>query len=102
VTPADSLKHLPRYVKAIHIRLTKLMNAGFARDQELAGMIRPLSQAYSQRRQTHAARGVIDPAMTTVWWLIQELRVSLFAQELKAAIPISVQRVERQLAMVQM
>jgi ATP-dependent helicase HrpA len=100
-TPPEWLQHLPRYTKAIHIRLNKLMNAGLSRDMEIAAMIRPLSQAYSERRKSHAARGLIDPELNTLWWMIQELRVSLFAQELKAVIPISVQRVERQLAVVQ-
>lgn len=101
VTPPDWLQHLPRYVKAIHIRMTKLTNAGLQRDQEIAGAVRALSAAYSQKRASHAARGLIDPELGKLWWMIQELRVSLFAQELKTAFPVSVQRVERQLAMVQ-
>jgi ATP-dependent helicase HrpA len=99
-TPPEWLAHLPRYIKVIHVRLTKLLNAGLARDTEIAAMIRPLSAAYSQRRTSHASRGLIDPNLNTLWWMLQELRVSLFAQELKAIIPISVQRVERQLAVV--
>jgi ATP-dependent helicase HrpA len=100
-TPPDWLQHLPRYVKAIDIRYKKLMNAGLPRDNEIAGMIRPLSAAYTQLRTTHAARGLLDPQLTKLWWMIQELRISLFAQELKTAFPISVQRVEKQLALVQ-
>ncbi len=100
-TPADWLRHLPRYVKAIRIRLNKVMNAGLARDHEISAMLRPLSRAYSERRKSHAVRGLIDPELNTLWWMIQELRVSIYAQELKAIIPISVQRVERQLALVQ-
>ncbi len=101
VTPPDLLQHLPRYIKAIQIRLARLTNAGFAKDHETAAIVRGLSAAYTQRRASHAARGLIDPELGKLWWMIQELRVSLFAQELKTAFPISVQRVERQLAMVQ-
>jgi ATP-dependent helicase HrpA len=101
VTPPDWLQHLPRYVKAIESRYRKLRSAGLPRDQEIAGMIRPLSQAYTQRRTAHAARGFHDPQLTRLWWMIQELRVSLFAQELKTAFPISVQRVEKQLSLVE-
>ena len=100
-TPPDWLQHLPRYVKAIDIRYKKLMNAGLPRDNEIAGMIRPLSAAYTQHRTAHAARGLLDPELTKLWWMIQELRISLFAQELKTAFPISVQRVEKQLTLVQ-
>jgi ATP-dependent helicase HrpA len=101
VTPPDWLAHLPRYIRAIHIRLKKLLNAGLPRDQEAAATVRPFSVAYTQKRASHAARGLIDPELAKLWWMIQELRVSLFAQELKTAFPISVQRVERQLAIVQ-
>jgi ATP-dependent helicase HrpA len=100
-TPPDWLQHLPRYLKAIDSRYRKLLNAGLPRDMEIAGMIRPLSAAYTQRRTAHATRGLIDPELTKLWWMIQELRVSLFAQELKTAFPISVQRVEKQLGLVQ-
>jgi ATP-dependent helicase HrpA len=99
-TPPDWLQHLPRYLQAIEIRHRKLMNAGLPRDQEVAGIIRPLSAAYTQRRTAHAARGFHDPELTRLWWMLQELRVSLFAQELKTAFPISVQRVEKQLSLI--
>jgi ATP-dependent helicase HrpA len=101
VTPPDWLQHLPRYISAIDSRYRKLINAGLPRDQEITGMIRPLSAAYSQRRAAHAARGFYDPQLTQLWWMLQELRVSLFAQDLKTAFPISVQRVEKQLSLVQ-
>jgi ATP-dependent helicase HrpA len=99
-TPPDWLQHLPRYVQAIESRHRKLMNAGYQRDQEIAQIIRPLSVAYTQRRTTQAARGLHDPELTRLWWMLQELRVSLFAQELKTAFPISAQRVEKQLSLI--
>ncbi len=100
-TPIDWLQHLPRYLKAITIRATKLLNAGLRRDLEISAQIRPLSAEYTRLRTAHAARGLIDPELTKLWWMIQELRVSLYAQELKTAFPVSVQRVEKQIGLVQ-
>ncbi len=100
-TPIDWLQHLPRYLKAITIRLTKVLNAGLRRDMEISTQIRPLSAEYTRLRNLHAARGLLDPELTKLWWMIQELRVSLYAQELKTAFPVSVQRVEKQLTLVQ-
>ena len=100
-TPVDWLQHLPRYLRAIQSRYKKLMNAGLSRDTEASAIIAPLSAAYTQRRTAHAARGIFDPELTKLWWMIQELRVSLFAQELKTAFPVSVQRVEKQVSVVQ-
>ena len=100
-TPVDWLQHLPRYLRAIQSRYKKLMNAGLSRDLEASAILAPLSFAYTQKRTTHAARGLFDPELTKLWWMVQELRVSLFAQELKTAFPISIVRVEKQLALVQ-
>ncbi len=100
-TPPDQLPHLGRYVKAINVRLTKLLNAGLKRDQDAAATVRPLVQAYVDRRAAHVTRGVVDPQLSAYWWMVQELRVSLFAQELKTAIPVSVPRLEKQWELVQ-
>jgi len=100
-TPIDWLQHLPRYLKAVSIRATKLLNAGLRRDLEITAQIRPLSAEYTRLRNLHAARGLLDPELSRLWWMIQELRVSLYAQELKTIFPVSVQRVEKQIALIQ-
>ena len=82
------------------LRIKKLTNAGLARDQQISAIIKPLSQAYEQRRLAHAAKGIIDPDLANVRWMIEELRVSLFAQELKTAFHISPQRLEKLLSLV--
>ncbi|HSV16624.1 MAG TPA: DUF3418 domain-containing protein, partial [Tepidisphaeraceae bacterium] len=99
-TPPQWLEHFPRYLRAMSIRLSKLLNAGLKRDEEISWMIRPLWRAYIERRAAHAARGVVDPQLWQVRWMIEELRVSLYAQELKTSMPVSVQRLERQLSLV--
>ena len=97
-TPPAWLPHLPRYLKALQVRLTKLFNAGLVRDQHHLADVRPLERGYVERRAALAARGRVDPRLATAWWTMQELRVSLFAQELRTAVPVSVARVGKLLA----
>ncbi len=99
-TPPAWLPHLPRYLKALQIRLTKLLNAGLPRDQQHLAEVRPLERGYVERRAALAKRGRSDPQLVTVWWTLQELRVSLFAQELRTAVPVSVPRVSKMLAAI--
>ncbi len=100
-TPPAWLPHLPRYLKALQIRVTKLLNAGLPRDQQHLAEVRPLERGYVERRAALAARGRSDPQLVTAWWTLQELRVSLFAQELRTAEPVSVQRVGKLLAAIE-
>jgi ATP-dependent helicase HrpA len=93
-TPSVWLRHLPRFLKAMQIRLQKLFNAGLARDAAAFHELRPLWRAYVEREQAHEARGVRDPALEQFRWMLEELRVSLFAQELKTRTPVSVKRLE--------
>jgi ATP-dependent helicase HrpA len=101
-TPPAWLHHLPRYLRALQIRVNKLLNAGLPRDQQHLADVRPLERAYVQRRAALAARGRAgEPQLVTAWWTMQELRVSLFAQELRTAVPVSVQRAEKLLAAIE-
>ncbi len=96
-TPYDQLPHLPRYLKAVELRLAKLeQHAG--RDAPLLAQLAPLWQAYWQRAEKQRKQDVVDPALEEYRWLLEELRVSLFAQELKTAVPVSVKRLQRQWA----
>ncbi len=78
------------------MRLKKLTNAGLARDEQVMETIVPLWKQYLARLEKHRRDGVRDPELMTYRWIIEELRISLFAQELRTAMPISPQRVERQ------
>jgi ATP-dependent helicase HrpA len=99
-TPWAWLKHFPRYLRAADMRLKKLLNAGATRDAQAVNDIRPLWRRYVDRRDLHAFQGVEDPALAQYRWMIEELRVSLFAQELKTAFPASVKRLEQLFAEV--
>ena len=86
-TPYERLQHIPRYLKAISLRLDKL-RADTARDARLLAQIQPLQQAW--QRKSGSRKDHQDPRIEEFGWLLQELRVSLFAQELKTPVIVSV------------
>ena len=90
------LQHLPRYIQGVSVRLKKLTNAGLARDEQGMAVVTPLWKQYLSRLEKHRADAVRDPELMAYRWMIEELRVSIFAQELKTSVPVSAQRVEKQ------
>ncbi|MNR77800.1 ATP-dependent RNA helicase HrpB [compost metagenome] len=86
----SNLTHFPRYLKAINGRIDKL-RADPARDaralSEWQQAAAPWQRALKERHG--------DPKMTEFRWLLEELRVSLFAQELRTPMPVSVKRLQK-------
>jgi ATP-dependent helicase HrpA len=95
--PGERLVHLPRYLKAMELRLAKLANQ-VARDSTAQREMATLLAAWRARGERLKARGQSDPAMDAFRWQLEELRVSLFAQELKTPEPVSVKRLEKRWA----
>ena len=91
-TPWSQFAHLPRYLKAIVGRLDKL-RADPARDTRLLSELRPLEQRYLRR--VIELKGTQDARLVDFRWQLEELRVSLFAQELRTPQPVSVKRLEK-------
>jgi len=91
-TPWAQLAHLPRYLKAIVMRLDKL-RADPARDAQRLAELRPIEQRYT--RHLAERKGVPDARLDEFRWLLEELRVSLFAQELRTPQPVSVKRLDK-------
>ncbi len=87
--PAALLLHYPRYLKAIALRLDKARQGAMERDLEQYKSIRPLWQNVLRSRER------LEPAVSEYRWMIEELRVSLFAQELRTPYPVSVKRLGR-------
>jgi ATP-dependent helicase HrpA len=90
--PAAQLAHYPRYLKAIAARLDKLKVdpvRDAARMAELAQLATPW------QRELAARKGVADPRLEEFRWLLEELRVGLFAQELRTPMPVSVKRLQK-------
>ncbi len=96
--PDAQIKHVPRYLEAVLLRLEK-WRTDPARDATLAREVTPLTQQY--RRLQQDLRDQDDPRIEDLHWMLEELRVSLFAQQLKTAMPVSVKRVQKALAAIQ-
>ena len=92
LVPYTQLQHYPRYLKAITTRLDKL-RADPARDAQRLAELRPLEQRYVRRLAER--KGVADARLDEFRWLLEELRVSFFAQELRTPQPVSVKRLEK-------
>jgi ATP-dependent helicase HrpA len=90
-TPWQKLPHLPRYLKGMLLRLEKVSNNP-ERDARQSAEILPLWQQYLARR--HKMK-VVDEQLNEFRWQIEELRISLFAQELKTLYPVSVKRLQK-------
>lgn len=91
-TPYQQLAHYPRYLKAAQVRIDKL-RADPARDARLMAEMAPLMPPY-QRAQA-ALKGSSDAGLDEFRWLLEELRVALFAQELRTPMPVSVKRLQK-------
>jgi len=92
LTPYSQLQHVSRYLKAITLRLDKLRGDP-ARDAQRLTELRPLEQRYTRRLAD--LKGVVDARTDEFRWLLEELRVSLFAQELRTPQPVSIKRLEK-------
>ena len=88
-TPYAQLAHFPRYLKGIALRIDKL-KADAARDARQFAEFQPLLQNY--QRALAQRGGVMDSRLSEFRWLLEELRISLFAQELRTPMPVSVKR----------
>ena len=95
-TAWDWLQQFPRYFQGIAIRLKKIAAAGQARDQRAMTDIEPRWRKLLARLNSVKQAGRHEPELATCHWMLEELRVSQFAQELRTAIPISPQRWDKQ------
>jgi ATP-dependent helicase HrpA len=100
-TAWDWLQQVPRYLKAMTLRLKKIGTSGIPRDRQAHEQIAPRWQAFKERSADCMERGIDDPELALFRWMVEELRVSLFAQELGTSIPVSPQRLDKQWAKVQ-
>ncbi|MCB2006542.1 MAG: ATP-dependent RNA helicase HrpA, partial [Rhodoferax sp.] len=96
-TPWVQLQHVARYLKAIVLRFDKL-RADPARDQSRLAELRPQETRFW--RLVAERKGVTDARLQELRWMLEELRVSFFAQELRTPYPISVKRLDKAWAQV--
>jgi len=93
-TPADRLADLPRYLTAMERRVERLTRDP-SRDQAGLAAVLPHQRRLDEALERHARKGIRDPALTEVRWLLEEYRVSLFAQELGTRERVSEKRLAR-------
>jgi ATP-dependent helicase HrpA len=86
------LGHVPRYLKASIARIDKLRTDP-ARDAKLMAEMAPLQSQYMRAR--NALKGAEDKRLDEFYWMLEELRVALFAQELRTPMPVSVKRLQK-------
>ncbi|MEY8877921.1 MAG: DUF3418 domain-containing protein, partial [Leptothrix sp. (in: b-proteobacteria)] len=91
-TPWAQLQHLPRYLKGVTLRLDK-WRADAARDAAKLAELRPLEQRYTRRLAE--LKGTTDARLDEYRWLLEELRISYFAQELRTPQPVSAKRLDK-------
>ena len=93
-TPLQRLEQLPRFLQAIQLRLEKLGHAP-GRDRQRMREMEALYRQWQERDRQSRDKGAIDPRLEEMRWMFEELRVSLFAQELGTAFPVSLRRMEK-------
>ncbi|MGB1929713.1 MAG: DUF3418 domain-containing protein, partial [Mariniblastus sp.] len=95
-TPWPWLEQYPRYFEAMSYRLEKLDSTSTEKDHANTKEIAHHWERYQAETALHLNHGIVDPELETYRWMIEELRVSLFAQPLGTIVKISPQRMEKQ------
>ncbi len=93
-TPWSQLPHITRYMKAMTLRMEKQVTNP-QRDGQRAAEIRQLWQQWEDRLAEEEDKGGASEPLRAFRWHIEELRVSLFAQELKTPYPVSLKRLQK-------
>jgi ATP-dependent helicase HrpA len=90
-TPWERLQHLPRYLRAAGMRLDKLREDP-QRDARLAAEVSALEVPYRRELAAREKLGAVTAEWEQFGWLLEELRVALFAQQLRTPVPVSAKR----------
>jgi ATP-dependent helicase HrpA len=93
-TPWAQLQHLPRYLKALERRYTRHLEAP-GRDARHAAQLAQWWSRYREREESERGKGTRSAKLAAFRWLLEELKVSLYAQELRTPFPVSFKRVEK-------
>jgi len=99
-TPAEWLREVPRYLKAIEQRFDKIA-AQLQRDRVWTAELSAAWEQYQARAAKHAQEGKRDAELVLYRWMLEEYRVSLFAQQLGTRMAVSDKRLSKQWALVE-
>ena len=98
--PWHWLKQYPRFLEAIVLRFDKLKGGNANRDREQMAELAPLQERYRDLEHEMQELGRVSEELQQAGWMLEEFRVSLFAQQLGTSEKVSRQRIEKQLAKV--
>jgi ATP-dependent helicase HrpA len=90
--PFAWLRHYPRYLQGIRVRMQRLAGSGVERDKKAMRDVQPYVKGVADLLANQKALGLDPAAIDEFRWLVQELRVQQFAQELRTAVPVSPKR----------
>jgi ATP-dependent helicase HrpA len=94
-TPAQWLERFGTYFEAADIRLEKMARE-MGREREFLHTIEPLWARYAAKLEQQKRQGVRDPELETYRWMMEEFRVSFFAQQLGTVMTVSAKRLDKQ------
>jgi ATP-dependent helicase HrpA len=98
--PYEWLRHYPRYLAAIQRRVGKLVGDGLTKDLRKIAEFQAYWRGYVELSQKSEEGRRFDAALHQYRWMLEEYRVSLFAQELRTSITVSPKRLEEQWALL--
>ena len=99
-TTWDWLVEYPRFFEAICFRIEKLSSTPVDKDRMQTAEIEHYMQQYYEMKERHRAQSLVDPELDQFRWMVEEYRVSLFAQALGTSLTVSAKRLEKQFAKV--
>ncbi len=92
------LQHVPRYLAGAERRLERLDTRGALKDAELSEKLRPHQQAFAKLEKLQDALGETGPELEELTWMLEEFRISVYAQELGTSVKVSPQRLDALMA----
>ncbi len=95
-TPWMWLKQYPRFFEAISYRIEKISSTPAEKDRAMMDSVNGYWAKYVELAEFQQAQAIVDPELETYRWMIEELRVSLFAQKLGTSVTVSDRRMEKQ------
>ena len=99
-TPFEQLSHLHRYLRALQLRAERSqLDPG--KEQQRAALIAPYQSKLDALRQTENPSIERLELVDEYRWMLEEYRVSIFAQELGTAHPISPKRLDKKLEQIE-
>ena len=100
-TPWGWLKQYPRFLQAINYRIEKLSSTYPGKDRSQTALIEAWWARWQEADQHLKTQATVDPELDKLRWMIEEFRVSLFAQPLGTSLKVSETRLQKQLDKVQ-